>query len=88
MLTIKKGAILILGESITQIGITLYAEKMYSINFTETNKKFRLNLHCNGDKSYLFVNATEIIKFQAKDSEIVANENSDDLPIANVKKLD
>ena len=31
-----------------------------------------LSLHYNGANSYLFVNGTEIIKFKAKDSEIVA----------------
>ena len=51
---------------------TLTAEKMYSINFTENNKKFCLSLHYNGANSYLFVNGTEIIKFKAKDSETVA----------------
>ena len=30
--------------------------KMYSISFTEDNKKFCLSLHYNGAKSYLFVN--------------------------------
>ena len=44
---------------------------MYSINFTEKNKKFCLSLHYNGANSYLFVNGTEIYKFKAKDSEIV-----------------
>ena len=29
-------------------------------------------LHYNGDNSYLFVNRKEIIKFKAKDSEVVA----------------
>ena len=29
-------------------------------------------MHYNGANSYLFVNGTEIIKFKAKDSEIVA----------------
>ena len=29
-------------------------------------------LHYNGANSYLFVNGTEIIKFKAKDSEILA----------------
>ena len=43
---------------------------MYSINFTVTNKRFCLRLHCNGANSYLFVNGTEIYKFKAKDSEI------------------
>ena len=51
---------------------TLTAEKMYSINFTEKNKKLCLSLHYNEANSYLFVNGKEIIKFKAKDSEIVA----------------
>ena len=46
---------------------------MYSINFTVTKKKFCLSLHYNGRNSYLFVNGTEIIKFKAKDSEIVVS---------------
>ena len=33
---------------------------------------FCLSLHYNGADSYLFVNGTEITKFKAKDSEIVA----------------
>ena len=45
---------------------------MYSINFTKKNIKFCLSLHYNGTNSYLFVNGTEIIKFKAKDSEILA----------------
>ena len=49
------------------------AEKLYKIIFTEKNKKFCLSLHYNGANSYLFVNATEIYKFKAKDSEIVAS---------------
>ena len=46
---------------------------MYSINFTGRNKKFCLSLHYDGANSYLFVNCTEIYKFKAKDSEIVAS---------------
>ena len=45
---------------------------MHSINFTENNKKFCLSLHYNRANSYLFVHATEIYKFKAKDFEIVA----------------
>ena len=45
---------------------------MYSINFTKTNAKFCLSLHYNGANSYLFINSTEIIKFKAKDSQILA----------------
>ena len=69
----KKKDILILGKGPTQ-GLgehSLTAEKMYSINFTVTNKTFCLSLHYNGVNSYLFVNGTEIYKFKAKDSKIV-----------------
>ena len=45
---------------------------MYSVSFTKTNTKFCLTLHYNGANSYLFVNSKEIIKFKAKDSDIVA----------------
>ena len=45
---------------------TLYAEKIYSQNFTAANKKFVLSLHYNGDDSYLFVNGKEELKFKAK----------------------
>ena len=45
---------------------------MYSINFTEHNKKFCLSLHCNGASSYLFVNGKETHKFKAIESEIIA----------------
>ena len=44
---------------------------MYSTNFTVNNKTFYLSLHYNGDDSYLFVSSKEIIKFKAKDSEIL-----------------
>ena len=52
---------------------TLTAEKMYAINFTVTKKNFRLSLYYNRVNSYLFVNDTEIYKFKAKDSQIVAS---------------
>ena len=39
-------------------------------------------MHYNGANSYLFVNGTEIIKFKAKNSEIVANS----LCLGNVSK--
>ena len=45
---------------------------MYSINFTVTKIKFCLSLNYGRTNSYLFVNGTEIYKFKAKDSEIVA----------------
>ena len=45
---------------------------MYSVHFTKKNTKFYLSLHYNGANSYLFGNTTEIIKFKAKDSEIIS----------------
>ena len=69
----KVNNVLVLGEAFIQ-GIndtTIYAEKMYSPNFTVDNKRFCLRLYYNGDNSYLFVNGKEIHKFKAKDSEIV-----------------
>ena len=64
---------------------------MYTINFTATKKKFCLSLHYNGANSYLFVNSTEIYKFKAKDSEIVATplylgNISKDWSVDNMKK--
>ena len=53
----KKKDILLLGKGSRQ-GHTLTAEKMYSINFTVTKKKFCLSLHYNEANSYLFVNGT------------------------------
>ena len=50
--------------------------------FTVTKKKFCLSLHYNGAISYLFVNGTEIYKFKAKDSEIVATP----LCLGNISK--
>ena len=55
---------------------------MRSINFTENNTKFCLSLNYNGTNSYLFVNGTEIIKFKAKNSEIVATP----LRLGNISK--
>ena len=70
----KKKDILVFGKGQTQwLEHTLTAEKMYSINFTVTKKKFCLSLHYNGANSYLFVNGTEIYKFKATDSEIVTS---------------
>ena len=64
----KKKDILTYGEGPTQ-GLddaTLTAERKYSINFIENNKKFCFSLHYNGANSYLFVNGTEIINFKQK----------------------
>ena len=91
MLIIKKD-ILILGKGPTQgLEHILTAERMYSINFTVTKKKFCLSLHYNGVNNYLFVNGTEIQKFKAKESEILApplclGNISKDWSVDNMKK--
>ena len=50
-----------------------------------------MSLHYNGANSYLFANRTEIIKFKAKDTEIVASalclgNISKDCPTDNIRK--
>ena len=50
---------------------TLYAEKVYSQNFTQPSKKFVLSLHYNGDDSYLFVNGKQELKFKCKTENVV-----------------
>ena len=89
----KKNSIFVPGKDFVQ-GINdtkIYAEKLYSINFTESNRKFCLSLHYNGTNSYLFVNGTGIYKFKAKDPEIVASplclgNISKDFSVDNIKK--
>ena len=88
----KKKNILVLGKGPTQgLEHTLTAEKMHSINFTVTNKKFCLSLHYNGANSCLFVNGTEIYKFKATKSEILVDpiclgNISKDYSVDNMKK--
>ena len=90
----KKKYILILGKERTQgLQHTLTAEKMYTINFTVTKKIFCLRLHYNGANRYAFVNGTEIYKFKAKESNIVATplglgNISKDWSVDNMKKMD
>ena len=90
----RKKDILILDKGPIQgLEHTLTAEKMYSIKFTVANKNFCLSLHYNGANSYLFVNGTEIYKFKAKDSEIVATplclgSISKDFTVDKVKKTE
>ena len=71
--TYKTQSVLVLGHSLIQNinDTTIYAEKMYSPNFTVDNKIFCLSLHYNGDNSYLFVNGKEVTKFKAKNSELI-----------------
>ena len=89
----KANNIFIMGDGIVQ-GIndtTLYAEKLYSQNFTAVNKKFVLSLRYNGDDSYLFINGKRELKFKAKDDQIVKEilclgNISDDWTAANAQK--
>ena len=55
---------------------------MYSIHFTEKDKKFCLSLHYDRGNSYLFVNGKEIHNFKAKDFEIVVTS----LCLGNISK--
>ena len=86
--------ILILGKGPTQ-GLddtTLTAEAKFPINFKQPNKRFVLSLHYNGSNSFLFVNATKIYQFKAKDSEIkdyalCLGNISKDFTINNMTKI-
>ena len=49
----------------------LYAEKLYSQNFTQPSKRFVLSLHNNGDDIYLFVNDKQELKFKSKTDHLV-----------------
>ena len=57
-------------------------KKIYSINLTDHSKKCCLSLHYNRTNNYLFVNSAEIIKFKAKDSNIIATP----LCLGNISK--
>ena len=69
----KANKIYVMGDLFVQ-GIndtTLYAEKVYSRNFTQPSTKFVLSLHYNGDNSYLLVNGKQELKFKAKIETLV-----------------
>ena len=69
----KANNIYVMGDLFVQ-GIndtTLYAEKVYSQNFSQASKKFALSLHYNGDDSYLFVNGKQELKFKSKTEHLV-----------------
>ena len=53
----KTKNILVLGKYFVQglDNTTIYAKKLYSINFTKTNSKLCLSLHYNGANSYLLM---------------------------------
>ena len=89
----KGKCILILGEGPTQ-GLddtTLTAEAKYTINFAQSGNRFVLSLHYNGSNSFLFVNATKVHQFKAKNYEIkyyalCLGNISKDFTINNMKK--
>ena len=64
--------IIVLGKDFIQglttdgTGNTIYADKIYKKNITESNKKFVLSLHYNGNNSYLFVNGREELQFKSQ----------------------
>ena len=69
----KANNIFVMGDGFVQ-GIndtTLYAEKIYSQNFTQPNKKFVLSLHYDNNDSYLFINGKQELKFKAKPNPIL-----------------
>ena len=71
--TNKTQSVLILGNGLIQKinDATIYAEKMYSPNFTVDNKTFCLSLHYSGDNSYVFDIGEEVTRFKAKNSELI-----------------
>ena len=82
--------ILILGEEPTQRldDVTLTAEAIYPINFTQADKSFVLSLHYNGSN---ITKTTKIYQFEAKSSGIkdyalCLGNISKDFAINNMKK--
>ena len=65
---------------------TIYAEKMYSPNFSVENEIFVLSLHYNSDNSFLFVNGQKVTQFKAKDS-IINNQNTRALTLGTLTTL-
>ena len=71
--TNRTNHIYLMGTGLTQ-GIndtTIYAEKNFYRNFTDSGKKIVLSLHYNGDDSYLFVNGRQELKFKCKTDQLV-----------------
>ena len=71
--------------------VRLALKKGIQLTLQKKKKKNCLSLHYNGANCYLFANGTEIIKFKAKDSEIIAyslclGNNSKNWSNDNMKK--
>ena len=82
MIIIKQNILILEVGPTQELEQTLTLEKMYSINFTVTRKKFCLSFHSNGANTYLFVNGTEMYKLKAKESEISLGS----LSLGNISK--
>ena len=83
----KTRDILVIGKAFVQKieSKTIYAEKMYSPNFSIENKIFVLSLHDNGDNSYLFVNGQKVTQFKANDS-VISDANTRILTLGTLTK--
>ena len=71
--TNRANHIYLMGTGLTQ-GIndtTIYAEKNFYRNFTDSGKKFVLSFHYNDHDSYLFVNGRQELKFKYKTDQLV-----------------
>ena len=64
----SSGHISILGKGLTQglDGTTLTAEKLYSVNFTENDKKYCLSLHYNGQTVMYLLLVQKFISLKQK----------------------
>ena len=70
----KANNIFVMGDGFVQ-GIndtTLYAEKIYSQNFTQP--KFVLSLHYDNNYSYLLINCKQELKFKAKPEPVLTEK--------------
>ena len=54
--------------------MTLNAEKIYSQNFTQSNKKFVLSLHYNDNDSCLFINGKQELNFKDKADQSIKEQ--------------
>ena len=71
--------------------VLILEEAKYSINFTESGKRFVLSWHYIVSNSFLFVNAVKIYQFKARNSEIKPHplclcNLSKDFTLNNMKK--
>ena len=82
MILITRKNILVLDEVPTQGSDDT---PKYSINFTESGKRFVLSIYCNGSNSFLFVIATENINSKIKPYLLCLGNMSKDSKANNMK---